>query len=63
MIRNAVNGYVSTINAKANVRQKVVSIKTFSLGVNFFFTNCFKLVKIFLWNDYLMRVRSRRQYF
>ena len=60
MIRNAVNGYVST--AKANVRQKVVMIKTFSLGVNIFFLlTFFKLVKIFLWNDYLMRVQSRRQ--
>ena len=46
MMRKAVNGYVSTINAKANVRQKVIMIKTFSRGVNIcFLLTFFKLVK------------------
>ena len=37
MMRKAVNGYVSTINAKAKVRQKVVMIKSFARGVNICF--------------------------
>ena len=57
MMRNAVNGYVSTIKAKVNVKQKVIMIKTFSRRVHI----CF-LLTFFknLWNDYLMRVRTCR---
>ena len=48
MMRKAVNGYVSTIKANANVRQNVIMIKTFSRGANIcFLLNFFKLVKIF----------------
>ena len=48
MMRKAVNGYVSTINANANVKQKVIMIKTFSLSVDIcFLLTFFKLVKIF----------------
>ena len=47
MMRNAVNGYVSTINAKVNVKQKVIMIKTFSGDVNIFLLTFFKLVKKF----------------
>ena len=47
MMRSAVNGYVSTIKANANVRQKVIMIKTFSRDVNICFSLTLKkLVKI-----------------
>ena len=49
IIRNAVKGYVSTINANVKVTQNVTSINIFSVFVN-----------ILLWNNDFVRIRMNR---